>query len=368
MLEKEITFDRFVRGLLILLGVAAAIVAISYLSSVLVPFFVAWFLAYLLFPVVKFFQNKLHLRFRILAIIATLVLLTGIIYGLVAISLPSINHEVDQFREAVERFVKNGASENKSIPQQVQRFIERNAKTIQPDQYLNQENIINAVKEIAPRIWDVIYRTAAIVLTVIGSFIGLLYFFFILVDYEKLYNGILHAFPDKQRGFVTTLMEDLSDGMNNYFRGQALISLCVGILFCIGFLIIGFPLAIPLGIAIGLMSLIPYLHALGLVPILILSFMKAADTGQNFWIILTSALAVFLVVQVIEDMVLTPRIMGKAMSLPPFLILLALSVWGYMLGIIGMIIALPVTTLIISYYKRYVVKEVREETPDKKKA
>ena len=367
MLEKEITFDRFVRGLLIFLGVVVAIFAISYLSKVLVPFFVAWFLAYLLFPLVRFFQYRLHLRYRILAIMATLILVTGIGYGLIAVSLPSVNHEVDQFKEAVERFVKNGASENKSIPQQVQRFIERNAKTLQLDKYLNQENIVNTIKEIAPKIWDVIYQTASIIITVIGSMIGLLYFFFILIDFEKLYDGILRAIPGRQRGFIATLLEDLSCGMNSYFRGQALISLCVGILFCIGFLIIGFPLAIPLGIAIGLMSLIPYLHALGLIPVLILSLMKAADTGQNFWLILISALAVFLIVQTIQDMVLTPKIMGKAMSLPPFLILLALSVWGYLLGIIGMIIALPVTTLIISYYKRYIVKDIKDKTSKEKK-
>ena len=367
MFEKEITFDRFVRGLLVLSGIALAIVIVSYLNKVLVPFFVAWFLAYLLFPVVKFFQVKLHFRFRILAIIATLVVITGIIYGLVAVSMPSVNHEVEQFKEVVTRFVKNGASDNKSIPQQVQNFIERNAKTLQLDHYLNQENIIKAVKEVAPRIWNLIYQTANIILTVIGSLIGLLYFFFILVDYEKLYNGFIQAIPDKQRGFVATLLGDLSKGMNSYFRGQALISLCVGILFCIGFIIIGLPLAIPLGIAIGIMSLVPYLHALGLIPAILLSLMKAVDTGGNFWLILAMTLAVFLIVQAIQDLVLTPKIMGKAMSLPPFLILLALSVWGYLLGIIGMIIALPITTLIISYYKRYVVKEVKKEVSAAKK-
>ncbi len=367
MFEKEITFDRFVRGLLVLLGMLLGIIAVSYLSKVLIPFFVAWFLAYLLFPLVKFFQNRLHLHYRILAIIVTLILLTGIIYGLIAVSMPSVNHEVSQFKDAVERFVHNGVSGNKSIPQQVQRFVEQHARTLRLDQYLNQENIINAVKEVAPKVWNIVYQTASIVITIVGSLVGLLYFFFILVDYEKLYNGFLHAIPGKQRSFVATLLEDLSRGMNSYFRGQALISLCVGILFCIGFLIIGFPLAIPLGITIGLMSLIPYLHALGLIPVLLLSLMKAADTGQNFWLILISALAVFLVVQAIQDMVLTPKIMGKAMSLPPFLILLSLSVWGYLLGIIGMIIALPMTTLIISYYKRYIVKEVLPPPTEEKK-
>ena len=158
----------------------------------------------------------------------------------------------------------------------------------------------------------------------------------------------------------------MEKGMNNYFRGQALIALCVGILFSIGFLIIDFPLAIPLGLFIGALSFVPYLHALGLVPAVILSLFKAAETGQNFWIVLITCLAVFLIVQIIQDLVLTPKIMGDAVGLPPFLILLSLSVWGFMLGIIGMIIALPLTTIIISYYKRYVSESPGKKTVDSK--
>ena len=144
--------------------------------------------------------------------------------------------------------------------------------------------------------------------------------------------------------------------MNAYFRGQFIIAVCVGILYCIGFTIIGFPLAIPLGILIGILSFIPYLHALGLIPAFLLCAIKSAETGQNFWLILISALSVFIIAQAIQDIILTPKIMGKAIGLPPFLILLSLSVWGYVLGIIGMIIALPLTTIFFSYYKRYISK------------
>ena len=114
---------------------------------------------------------------------------------------------------------------------------------------------------------------------------------------------------------------------------------------------------IGLGILVGILSLIPYVHGLAFIPMVFLSLLKAADTGQNFWIIFASATAVFIVVQVITDMVLTPKIMGKAMSLNPAVILLSLSVWGALLGFIGLIVALPLTTLIIAYYQRYVTKE-----------
>ena len=143
--------------------------------------------------------------------------------------------------------------------------------------------------------------------------------------------------------------------MNKYFRGQAMIATCVGILFSIGFLIIDFPLAIGLGLFIGLLNMVPYLQLIGFIPTIILAILKSADTGESFLLIMLSALAVFAVVQTIQDTLLTPRIMGKVTGLSPAIILLSLSIWGSLMGIMGMIIALPVTALLISYYQKYII-------------
>ena len=150
--------------------------------------------------------------------------------------------------------------------------------------------------------------------------------------------------------------------MNAYFRGQALVAFLVGVLFSIGFLIIDFPMAIGLGLFIGLLNMVPYAQTLGFIPAIILALLKSNDTGQNFWFILLMAIVVFCVVQAIQDLFLVPKIMGKAMGLKPAIILLALSVWGSLLGIIGFIIALPMTTLGWAYYQRFVLKEPVEET------
>lgn len=137
----------------------------------------------------------------------------------------------------------------------------------------------------------------------------------------------------------------------------------MGIMFCIGFTIIGFPMAIGLGILIGILDLVPYLHSFALIPTVFLAILKAADTGENFWAIFLSALAVFIIVQIITDMVVTPKVMGKAMGLNPAILLLSLSVWGALLGFLGLIIALPLTTLIIAYWQRYVTKEHEDQIP-----
>ena len=143
--------------------------------------------------------------------------------------------------------------------------------------------------------------------------------------------------------------------MNRYFRGQAFVALCVGILFSIGFLIIDFPLAIGLGLFIGALNMVPYLQIIGFVPTIILAILKASDTGGNFWIIIASAMAVFIVVQAIQDGFIVPRVMGKITGLNPAIILLSLSIWGSLMGMLGMIIALPLTTLMLSYYQRFII-------------
>ena len=145
--------------------------------------------------------------------------------------------------------------------------------------------------------------------------------------------------------------------MNSYFRGQGTVAFIVGVLFSIGFLIVGMPMAIGLGMFMGFLNLVPYLQTLGFVPMALLSLLKAADTGENFWWIFFLGFLVVAVVQVIQDMILVPKIMGSAMGLNPAVILLSLSIWGSLLGFIGLIIALPLTTILISYYKQFVLEE-----------
>ena len=101
-----------------------------------------------------------------------------------------------------------------------------------------------------------------------------------------------------------------------------------------------------------------------MVTVVLLALVKGAESDSNFWLVLLGCFIVFLVVQGIQDLFLVPKIMGKAMGMNPAVILLALSIWGSLLGIVGMIIALPITTLLISYYKRFVLN--KEELPIEK--
>ena len=91
MLDKTITFDTFVRGILLCLLLIGVFALLRYLDNVLTPFFIAWFVAYLIYPVVTFFQYKLHLRSRILSIFATVLLFIGLVYAFCAFTIPQVS-------------------------------------------------------------------------------------------------------------------------------------------------------------------------------------------------------------------------------------------------------------------------------------
>jgi predicted PurR-regulated permease PerM len=365
MLEKEITFDRFVRILGIVLLVGGVLYTMNFLSSVLLPFFVAWLLAYLMYPIVKFVQYKLHVPTRALSIIVALVFVLAVIGGVFYLIIPPMIDQFEKLGDIVMQYVKQGTN-GESFQAVVQQWLHDNRQAI--EQVFKRKDVSDAIKSAMPKLFSVLGQTANVILSIVASLITLLYMFFILLDYEYLSSSWIKIFPKKVRPFWQSLMKDVERELNSYIRGQSLVALIMGILFCIGFTIIDFPMAIGLGILIGIMDLVPYLHTFALIPTAFLALLKAADTGQNFWVILASAVAVFCIVQVIIDMVVTPKVMGKAMGLNPAILLLALSVWGTLLGFIGLIIALPLTTILIAYYQRYVTKEKAAEHADAESA
>ena len=356
MERKKITFDSFIRAVILGAIIIGVLMLLKRLSGVLLPFFLAWLIAYLIYPLVSFFQHKLRLKNRIISIFCALFTLSVI--GSVAFYLlvPPMIQEFLRVKDLlIEYFSTTHTASN--VPTTLSEFIRQNIDLHILEQMFSQENILDALKVTVPKLWSLISESINLLFGFFTVFLILLYIVFILLDYESISEGWAHLMPKKYRKTVTGILNDVKDGMNRYFRGQALVALCVGILFSIGFLIIDFPLAIGLGLFIGALNMVPYLQIIGFVPTIMLAILKAADTGDNFWIIIASAAAVFIVVQIIQDGYLVPRIMGKITGLNPAIILLSLSIWGSLMGMLGMIIALPLPTLMLSYYQRYIINQ-----------
>ena len=364
LFDKPFTFDRVSRIVFSVLMIGGLIYLLAVLKNALLPFLVAWLMAYMMQPFVRFFQYKLKFKSRVLSITAVLVSLAGLLILLYQLVVPSIIDEIQGTFQLLQ--THQGNPENiPLIPESWRIYIVNQMDLLHLSELVSRENLLNTLKQIAPRMWTLLSSTFSILFSVTILFVVMLYFIFILLDYEKIAEGWIKLIPERYRPFAQGLAEDVEVSMNRYFRGQALIALCVGVLFAIGFKIIDFPLAVSLGLFIGFLNLIPYLQTLGLIPMLLLSLLKAAETGGSFWLIFGSALLVLCVVQGIQDLFLTPKIMGKAMGLNPAIILLSLSIWGTLLGFVGLIVALPLTTLSLSYYKRFILMEQSKIESDK---
>ena len=371
MFGKEINFDRFVRGLIFMTVLVAGYFLVCYLSPVLVPFVVAWAFAYILYPVVNFFQYKCRLHFRMLSILVTLVIVIGIISTLLYLAIPVMLEELLHLKDVAIAYVSGGTGAD-SLPEVVQKFIRENSDKLRIERLLNEKDLMSGLKEALPRVWNMLLSTANVLISIVSSLIALLYLVFMLNDYDRVKKGWIRFVPKSKRSMAKKIVSDIDNGMSGYFRGQALVALANCVLFSVGFMIIGFPMPVGLGVFIGLISFIPYVQLLGFFPATVLAILCSVDTGRNFWMLMLGVIAVYCIVQVLQDSIITPHIMGKILGLRPAVVLLSLTVWCYLLGIIGLIIALPLTQILISYYRHYVVddpldREIERENRRRKK-
>ncbi|MFR9524048.1 MAG: AI-2E family transporter [Rikenellaceae bacterium] len=358
--SQPYTFDRVIRIIFTIAAIVGIFFVLSILKGALLPFVIAWLLAYLTNPIVLFFQNRVHIKNRLLAIITTLVLIVSVLSIIGVALVPSIINEIDKTALAIQDLSKSANFGPIVEKAWYQSAIEKiNMSEI--GKLVNPEEWSKIVENTLSRAWAILSGSINQIISIIGWLIVLLYLVFILLDYDKIINGFSHLIPLQYRQTTLSILKDVEEGMNRYFRGQSLIALIVGILFSIGFVIIGLPMAIPLGLFIGLLNLVPYLQVVGIIPTILLCLLDAHSGTHGFWSIFGLSMLVFAVVQTIQDLYITPKIMGKATGLNPAVILLSLSVWGSLLGVMGMIIALPLTSLLLSYYHKYIIGDKVEE-------
>lgn len=362
MERRPFTFDRTVRIFFTVCMLLAVLWLLSYLKDILLPFVVACVIAYMFEPVVEWNMRWMHLKRRFIPVIATLLEIC-IFFGVLTILLvPYIVNECTEMAEMVRIYAKN----NYHIPfisDSIHQIIRDNIDFDAISKLLSRDEWKSIIKTAVSSSWSFLSSSIAFIVGMVSWLIVILYVLFIMLDYERLMLSFRQLVPMAHRSQVFRIISDIKNTMNRYFRGQALIAFIVGILFSIGFLIIDLPMGVVLGLFIGLLNLVPYLQLISLPITAVLCLVWTVATNGSFWMIFWESMAVYLIVQCIQDLFLTPKIMGKAMGLNPAIILLALSVWGALLGFMGLIIALPLTTLLLSYYNLYIVQQ-KDPTQD----
>jgi predicted PurR-regulated permease PerM len=358
-IDKPFTFDRVTRVVLVVLCIVGGILLVDYLSGVLLPFLVACVFAYMLNPMVEFNCRMLRMKNRVLPTVLTLFEIAMVVTVAVYIVYPLIVSEVAELVEMMRQYNEINTN-GKYLSESIHEFIRENVNIEDISKYLTREQLVNVVTATANKTWSFVGSTLSVVFAVLGWLVVLLYLIFLLIDYPKIKNGFQKAIPPRFKNTVWQVMQDVGTVVERYFRGQSLIALIVGILYSIGFVVVGLPLGLVFGLFVGVLNLVPYLQVVSFPVALVLCLVDSITTGGNFWIMLLEVAIVYIVVQIIQDMFITPKIMGKQMGINPVFVFLSLSVWGVLLGFIGLIVALPLTALIISYYKRYVLQDTSD--------
>ncbi len=360
--SKPYTFDRVVRMLITIVVFGAIIWLIDILKDVLLPFLVACLIAYLFEPFVQYNRHLLKLKGRLVAIFVTLFEAIFLFGLLCYFFIPSVVVEIRHMGELFQHY-SNSEISIKYFPPELHEWLRRSIDfDLLAKKLANQD-----MNTVIDRAMALINGGLHVMLAIVGWLIVFLYVIFIMLDYDRLMLGFRLMVPPRYRKITYKIGRDIKNSMNHYFRGQALISCCVAVVYCVGFSLAGLPLAIVIGLGTAVLFMIPYCQYLSIIPVTLLCLVDSASGEADFWTMWWECIATFAAVQIIGDLILTPRIMGKAMGLNPAIILLSLSIWGTLLGFIGMIIALPLTTLLLSYYEQYVIMRNSNETPSQRR-
>lgn len=416
--QTQYTFDRVVRILLTLAMLVGVFALLRYLSDVLLPFVAAVVLAYLLNPMVTFVERKTHRRG--LSVFLTIGGLAVVGLTLIFLVVPLMIVQVGRFQNNFEKlrqdmafsFDTGAEDEDSFLSLEVQEEIDsttdversewgwyelktgwqkyrddaerlsrkerfHNLKEATEGTYIGdflqdavhytqsdafKSLLVDAARKLAIGGWGVVAFSAKLLLFLTGMIFVLLVLVFLLLDYphyEKTWQTFL---PPAYRVSIVEFLEQFNLALRQYFRGQSIVALIVGTLFALGFTIIGLPMAVPFGLFVGLLNMVPYLQTVGLVPGMLLAALRAVEGDSSFAASVLLTLSVFVIVQILQDTLITPRIMGKATGLRPVAILLGMFVWSKLLGFMGLLLAIPFTCLGIAYYRRYILHHTTKDS------
>ena len=349
-------------GVGIMIALAGAILlgfgwVVQQLSSVLLPLAVAGILAFLLDPVVDFFQRRK--MSRVGAIILVFLLVVGTVLVLLATIVPQIVVELADLAKnvpglwdkAVER-VKEWMQKISENPEWQARI---NAATAALEERAAEIGTLVATKLpiISSWLFEKLGRAASLVGLLVGFALVPVYLYYFLLEKRGITGNWTQYVPIQESAAKRELVffiNSVSDALVVFFRGQVLVAMCVGTLTAIGFTLIGLNYGLLLGLMTGTLGIIPYLGVMmSFVPAVIIGIVQFGDWRVGL------VVGVFVIVQFLEGLVISPKIIGDRVGLHPLTIIIAVITGTTLLGgVVGGILAIPITAVLRALMFRYV--------------
>jgi len=329
------------------LGLAVvAWLLLGLLAPVLAPFIVAAVIAYALHPVVE----RLHARGlpRWLGAGISILLLMAIMAAVLLLIVPVITHQIPLLRE--------------QIPLLLERFnawVQPLVQAYELDVDLTVD--VAAVRELLQRLLtgqegqlvDYVLSSLRIGGSVLVALLGYLVLtpivaFYMLCDWDWLVAHSKLLVPPRWRPATQSFLDETDQVLGQYLRGQLLVMSIMALFFTLGLMLVGLELALPIGVFTGLAMFVPFLgYGVGLV----LALLAALLQFQELWPVLMVA-AVYAAGQVFESFYLTPRVLGERIGLHPVAVIFALMAFGHLFGFVGVLIALPVSAVLVVALRR----------------
>jgi predicted PurR-regulated permease PerM len=297
----------------------------EFLKAVLAPFLIAMIISYMLNPIV----NMLHER-KVPRTVAVLLIYVVFLSALVVILM----NVIPMFMNQVEEFNKHMPELTMRTESMVDHF---NNNLVLPDSVRDgvDRSINELEKQVEERIADFLNNIGAVVNVLFVAMIVPFLAFYMMKDLDVFERAALQYVPRARRMHAIRLMKDIDAALGSYIRGQLIVSICIGVLAYIGYLIIGMPYPLLMAGFVSLFDIIPYLGPFfGALPALLM-----ATTIS--WKMVLMVIVVNLICQNLESNVISPQVVGKSMRVHPLTIILVLLIGGQLTGVVGMILAVP---------------------------
>lgn len=317
--------------------VVAAIIVIG--RSVFVPLLVGYAVSALLEPLMRWLQKRGVSSRPLAAILAMLSAIVFITLVLVFL-LPTLFHQLEESYTRIPLAFRAVIAKAQEFIQWLRTHLSSDAFE-QLNDYTSQ--FTSNPSSITTRVSGWLSRGLQNVLSLGSSVVDLVlipfFIYYMLLDLRLMTRFIRSRIPERHRETGTELIEETTKVVTSYIRGRVLIAMIMACIYALGLAILKVPLAIAIGLIAGIVGIIPYL---GVLTGLLLAFGFAALGGAGLGSLIGVGV-VFAIAQTLEDYVLTPRIVGEQLKLHPMAVFIAIIVAGDLFGLIGLIVAIPIT-------------------------
>jgi len=335
------------RNLIILIVSLLLLFAALSLRQVLAPVFIALALAYLFDPVIDKFETlKIS---RTWGIVILMSLLTLVLAGILVYLIPKLIGQIQELSEKIPqywalfetKFLPNFQTYLNDHPTEVEEF------KLSATEWL-KTHALQVLKGIGTGIASSLSSVGGFLSNMLGLIIVPVLAFYLLRDFDILKERIVDLLPKGKKTYITELFSELDNAMGNFIQGQLLVALILSIIYSVGLTIASCPAALLIGCIAGFANLVPYLGiVIGFVPAVLLTYLS----GNPLWQVIFAALT-FVCGQMLEGMVITPKVVGESVGLHPAMVMIALMIGGSYFGIVGMILALPASAVLLVLIRR----------------